>query len=220
MAEWLWVFDLDNTLHDAGSQIFPRISQEMAGYLQRYLGLNEQDARALRDRYWKHYGATLRGLIRHHGVDSAHFLRETHPLHDLLDCLQHESGLARHLARLRGRKVLFSNAPRHYVDGILQRAGIERQFDSVWGIEDVRLQPKPAPSGYRRIMQQLAVSPGSMIMVEDSLDNLRTAKRLGMRTVWISRARHRPAFVDAVVRNIAALTRVGWVRRGPQEVSC
>ena len=42
-------------------------------------------------------------------------------------------------------------------------------------------------------------------MVEDNLDNLRTAKRLGLTTVWISAAPGRPAFVDVKLKSVLQL---------------
>src|SRR5882724_11082467 len=74
----VWIFDLDNTLHDARPHIFPHINRSMTEYVAGLLDLGERDADALRDIYWKRYGATLTGLIRHHRVDPGHFLRETH----------------------------------------------------------------------------------------------------------------------------------------------
>jgi putative hydrolase of the HAD superfamily len=45
-------------------------------------------------------------------------------------------------------------------------------------------------------------------MVEDSLDNLLTAKKLGMKTVWVSRESRRPVHVDYRVRKIRELKRL------------
>ena len=78
-----WVFDLDNTLHDADPHIFPHINRSMTEYLQRELGLDEAAAGELRRHYWLRYGATLLGLMRHHATDPAHFLRETHRFPEL-----------------------------------------------------------------------------------------------------------------------------------------
>ena len=73
-----WIFDLDNTLHDARAHVFPHIDRSMTAYLQESLGLDEAAAGNLRRHYWQRYGATLLGLIRHHDIDPHHFLRETH----------------------------------------------------------------------------------------------------------------------------------------------
>ena len=45
------------------------------------------------------------------------------------------------------------------------------------------------------------------ILVEDSAENLRTAKRLGMTTVWISRSLRRPHFVDHRLPSVLDLAR-------------
>jgi len=73
-------FDLDNTLHDASHAAFRDINERMTAYIVRELAMNEDDADALRRRYWQRYGATLLGLVRHHGVKAQHFLHHTHIL--------------------------------------------------------------------------------------------------------------------------------------------
>jgi putative hydrolase of the HAD superfamily len=109
-----WIFDLDNTLHNATPHIFPHINRAMTAYLQQHLHLDEAEAGALRRRYWQRYGATLLGLIKHHDTDPAHFLWHTHQFPDLKRMVVREPQLRHVLQRLRGRKYLFSNAPVHY----------------------------------------------------------------------------------------------------------
>ena len=53
-----WIFDLDNTLHNATTHIFPRINRAMTQYVQTHLNLDEAAANALRHTYWRRYGAT------------------------------------------------------------------------------------------------------------------------------------------------------------------
>lgn len=48
-----WIFDLDNTLHNAAPHIFPHINRAMTEYLQRHLGLDEGAATELRRYYWQ-----------------------------------------------------------------------------------------------------------------------------------------------------------------------
>jgi putative hydrolase of the HAD superfamily len=45
-------------------------------------------------------------------------------------------------------------------------------------------------------------------MVDDTLCNLRTAKKLGMKTVWVGTAARAPGYVDASVSNIRQLPRM------------
>ncbi|MEN9868187.1 MAG: hypothetical protein RL748_3777, partial [Pseudomonadota bacterium] len=77
----LWLFDLDNTLHDASHAIMPAIHDNMNAYLARTLGQGGQLAcselvNATRQAYWHRYGATLLGMMKHHAVQPAHFLHQ------------------------------------------------------------------------------------------------------------------------------------------------
>ena len=200
-----WLFDLDNTLHNATPHIFPHINRSMCEYIERHLGVDEHEATRIRQHYWEHYGATLLGLIRHHGTDPRHFLRETHCFPELQRMVVFEKPLRHALRRLPGRKIIFSNAPRHYAESILDITGLGRLFDAVYSIENVRFQPKPMPAGFRALLHAERLHPSQCIMVEDSLPNLVTAKKLGMTTVWINNGQRQSAFVDIKIRSVLQL---------------
>ena len=204
-----WIFDLDNTLHNATTHIFPRINRAMTQYVQTHLNLDETEANALRHTYWRRYGATILGLIRHHDTDPAHFLWHTHQFPDLHNVLIAEPMLRSALHRLPGRKFVFSNAPVHYAKAVLQALGIIDLFADVYTIEHTRYQPKPDTYGFLRLCRSHHLRPRRCIMVEDNLDNLRTAKRLGMKTVWVTGATvtqgKTPGYVDKSVRSVAQL---------------
>jgi len=165
-----WIFDLDNTLHNARPHIFPHINRAMTAYLQAHLGPEEEAAGELRQHYWKRYGATLR--------------------------------------RLPGRKFVFSNAPVHYSRAVLGALGIADLFDGIFSIEHTRFRPKPDSYGFLRLCRAHRLQPQRCIMVEDTLDNLRTAGRLGMKTVWVARAGKPPGYVDVKIANLMQLPRL------------
>ncbi|HCX34610.1 MAG TPA: pyrimidine 5'-nucleotidase [Rhodocyclaceae bacterium] len=207
MTRPVWLFDLDNTLHDANPRIFPHISRSMTGYLVRELGLSEEQAGELRARYWHRYGATLLGLMRHHGTDPHHFLRETHRFPDLGTMVLRQPALRNALRALPGRKLVFSNAPRSYADAVLDVMGVRALFEAVFSIERMRFRPKPARRTFLALLRSLGVAPARCVMVEDSSANLRMAKTLGMTTVWISPLTRAPAFVDLRLRSVVELPR-------------
>jgi putative hydrolase of the HAD superfamily len=204
----VWIFDLDNTLHNARAHIFPHINRAMTEYLQARLGLDEAAAGELRRRYWMRYGATLLGLMRHHQTDPQHFLRETHRLPDLARMLVHEPQLRATLTRLPGRKVVFSNAPVHYARAVLDALGVSDLFNDVFTIEHARYRPKPDSYGFLRLCRAHRLKPQRCIMVEDSVENLRTASRLGMKTVWVTRTGRAPGYVDLKISDVAQLPRL------------
>lgn len=201
----VWIFDLDDTLHDASAHIFPHINRSMTQYLMTHLDLCEEDACALRRDYWHRYGATLHGLIRHHGTDPHHFLHHTHQFPNLTTMVLRARGLRTALLRLKGRKVVFTNAPMAYAEQVLQLLGIRDLFQSVFSIESSRFHPKPAKQGFLRILKALRIPATRCVMVEDSLPALRTAKGLGMKTVYVNPNSRRPSFVDARIGTILAL---------------
>lgn len=204
-----WIFDLDNTLHDARPHIFPHINRSMTEYLERVLALEAGDASALRQHYWRLYGATLLGLMRHHGIDPDHFLRETHRFDDIERMVHKEPGLRQTLRRMRGRRIVFSNGPVHYAKAVLKALRIADLFDDVVSIERTRYRPKPDAYGFLLLLRRHRLRARQCIMVEDSLENLRTAKKLGMRTVWFARAHNAPGYVDYTIRSVRTLRRIG-----------
>ncbi|MCC7182855.1 MAG: Phosphoglycolate phosphatase [Rhodocyclaceae bacterium] len=206
-AERVWLFDLDNTLHDAVPHVFPRINQSMTAYMAQQLRLSEHQAAALRVHYWHRYGATLLGLIRHHGVSPRDFLWRTHQFDDLPALLVADPAMPAILRRLPGRKIVFSNAPAHYAGAVLRALGLAPHFDGVFAIEHMRYRPKPRLAGFLALLRRHRLSAGRCVMVEDTAINLRTAKLLGMKTVWLADRATTPAWVDVRLQSLRELPR-------------
>jgi putative hydrolase of the HAD superfamily len=226
----LWLFDLDNTLHNASHAIFPTVIAKMNAYIARVLGdgvtpATQQAVDEARTLYWRRYGATLLGLVRHHQVSAAHFLRETHALDDLPSMIRAERGLDRLLRRLPGQKILLTNAPMRYSSDVMRHLGLRRHFSHHIAIESMQvhgqLRPKPSKLMLRRLLRKHGVAARRCILVEDTLANLRSAKQVGVRTVWVTqflevadpigaaplpKMQKRPAYVDVKVKSLRQLT--------------
>jgi putative hydrolase of the HAD superfamily len=199
MRHPLWLFDLDNTLHDASSVIFPYINQSMTAYVARRLELSQQEAGQVREAYWRQYGATLLGLVRHHQINPHEFLRETHQfnevsgqhLHDLAHIVSGEKSLRLILNRLPGKKVLLTNAPKAYAKKVMKELGIQGCFHAVEAIEDMvihqKWRPKPDALMLRKVLQKYRVAPTQAILVDDTLGHLLEYSNLGLKTVWFKR---------------------------------
>ena len=202
----VFIFDLDDTLHDASAHIFPVMNRAMTQYIQDTLKLDEVAAHSLRQHYWRIYGATLKGLMRHHGVDAYHFLQETHALMDLPNMVIFVKRLRHMLQNLHGRKVIFTNAPKNYAMRVLQLMGITDCFELVFSVESVKFHAKPSVRGFQMLLKTLHAKPSDCIMLEDNLPALMTAKRLGMRTIWVTKKLQKPNFVDFRISSVLALT--------------
>ncbi|MDH4189385.1 MAG: pyrimidine 5'-nucleotidase [Betaproteobacteria bacterium] len=203
----VWIFDLDNTLHDASARIFPAMHVQINDYIRRHLGLDEAGANALRHVFWQRYGTTMKGLMRRYGTDPRHFLHETHRFPGIAEMVVSENALKHALSRLDGQKIVFTNAPRRYAEEVLAALGLARWFDAVYTIEDARYRGKPEPHGFHRLLRLHDLDAHRCAMIDDSLDNLRAAKRLGMSTVWVSRERRATPHVDLRVASVVDLPR-------------
>ncbi|WP_034349061.1 pyrimidine 5'-nucleotidase [Noviherbaspirillum massiliense] len=233
MASPIWLFDLDNTLHNASHAIFPAINANMNAYMAKVLGegdvpADEQAVNAARVAYWKRYGATLLGMVKHHQVRAEDFLREAHRFDDLIAMIRAERGLARLLRRLPGRKILLTNAPHKYSHDVMRHLGLHRHFAKHIAIESMRvhgqLRPKPSKQMLRKLIAKERAPACRYILVEDTVDNLKAAKTLGMRTVWVTQylsaranLQHhlghlpppgltkRPSYIDVKVKSVRQL---------------
>ena len=204
----VWIFDLDNTLHDARAHIFPSMHDQINAFLRRHFNVDEAGANAMREHFWRTYGTTLDGLMRHHGVHPRHFLAETHVFPELADMVVHENALKHALRLLGGTKLVFSNAPRHYVEQVLRAIGLGRYFDGVYSIEDTRYRGKPALHGFNYLLRKHHLDPHRCAFIDDVLENLRTAHRLGMATVWVSNERRRVPYIDLRIASVTQLPRL------------
>jgi putative hydrolase of the HAD superfamily len=201
----VWIFDLDNTLHDAHAKIFPSMHEQINAYLMNRFGVDEAGANEMRRGFWQRYGTTMNGLVRHHGTDPREFLAATHQFPELGDMVVREAAVRHALARLPGRKLIFSNAPRQYVERVVKALGVARFFDAVYTIESTRFRPKPSFQGFRVLLRRHHLDPRRCALVDDMAENLRAAKRLGMATVWVSGATRMPSYVDLRVTSVTQL---------------
>jgi len=226
--EPIWLFDLDNTLHDASRAVFWRLNDSMTDYIEQQLGLPRDEADRLRLQYWRRYGATLLGLERHHGIRAAHFLAETHTLPGLEADLHMPPADRAALKRLPGRKFLLTNAPADYAQRVLTALDLASCFEGVIAIEGMRvfgdLRPKPDARMLRVVLARLRLPAHRCVLVEDTVANLRSARGLGIKTVWMQhylrgtnphgpeaglQLHRRPSWVCARIRRLRALHRWG-----------
>ncbi len=179
-----WIFDLDNTLYPAGSNLFAQIDERMTRYICQQMNLPAEDARRLQQLYYNDYGATLSGLMRLNNVEPEAFLAYVHDID--LSVIVPDAALNQAFARLRGRRFVFTNGCGRHARRVLDRLGLAGAIDDIWDIRALDFTPKPQAAAYRRVVSAGAFVPGSAAMFEDMARNLVPAHALGMTTVWIN----------------------------------
>ena len=201
----IWIFDLDDTLHDASSIIFPSINQSMTNYVSQKLNISHEEAHDLRDQYWKVYGATLKGLMENHGVNPKEFLYKTHDAKELSKFTKQSHALENTLKKIKGKKIVFTNAPLHYAIAIIKALNVQKYFSEIYSIESTNYHPKPSLYAFKKILRRIGKKPAQCVMVEDDLDNLKTAYKIGMKTILVSRINKKTNFVHKRITKITQL---------------
>jgi putative hydrolase of the HAD superfamily len=184
-----WIFDLDNCLYPASTGLFSLIDERMGAYIQRLLDCGPEEARRVQKSHFHQHGTTLAGLMKEHGVDPHHFLDDVHAID--LDGVHCDERLGRLLARLPGRRFVFTNGDAPYARRVLDRIGVTDHFDDLHDIHASSYRPKPDPHGYALLCERFRIEPAHALLVDDMAQNLAPAKALGMATIWVDNGSER-----------------------------
>ena len=182
--ETAWLFDLDNTLYPASCRLFDQVDRRMGEFVQQALGLDDSgEARRIQKQYLREHGTTLRGLMDRHGIAPEAYLDYVHAID--LSPIQPNPALDAALARLPGRKLIFTNGSVPHAEGILDRLGVARHFEAVYDIAAADYVPKPDRTAYEGVVRRHALTPAATVFFDDMPRNLAPAAELGMTTVWV-----------------------------------
>ena len=142
-----------------------------------------EEAFKLQKTYLAEHGLTLKGMMLNHGVDPQAFHAIFHDMS--LDALAHDQALTAAIARLPGRRLIFTNADDVHAERVLERLGLSHLFDEVFHIGSADYLPKPNLETYRRMADAHAIDPAATAFFEDSEHNLKPAADLGITTVLV-----------------------------------
>jgi putative hydrolase of the HAD superfamily len=179
-----WVFDLDNTLYPPHMRLFDQIEVKMTDWVMQALKVDRARADHLRAYYWQTYGTTLAGLMREHDVDPGPYLTDVHDID--FSVLSPDPGLARSIAALPGRKIVYTNACAPYAEKVLAARGLAGRFDAIYGVEHAAFHPKPDAQAFATVFALDGLDPTRAAMFEDDARNLAVPHALGMRTVHVA----------------------------------
>ena len=179
-----WVFDLDNTLYPPRYRLFDQIEVRMTAWVMDALKIGRTEANRLRQLYWDRYGTTLAGLMREHGVDPGPYLAAVHDID--FSVLPADPALAAAIARLPGRRIIYTNACAPYAEKVLAARGLDGLFDAIYGVEHAGFLPKPERAAFEAVFAADRLNPARAAMFEDDARNLRAPHQMGMRTVHVA----------------------------------
>jgi putative hydrolase of the HAD superfamily len=178
-----WIFDLDNTLYCASTNLFRQIDVRMKSFIADFLDIEANEAFKIQKKYFRDYGTTLRGLMDRHNIDPKAFLDYVHDID--LQVLQPNPVLDKALKELPGRKIIFTNADVGHSLRVMERLGVSHHFEAIFDIVASDYIPKPQPEVYQALVKRFDLSPKRTVMFEDMARNLKPAADMGMTTVWV-----------------------------------
>lgn len=179
----VWIFDLDNTLYPAASNLFDQVDWNMTDYVAALLNVDRIEARRLQKDYFRSFGTTMKGLMTVHAVDPHEFMAFVHDID--LSPISADDVLNKAIESLPGRKVIYTNGSRPHADNITKHLGIDHLFEGCFDIVDAGFEPKPNLDSYKTFCSRFDIDPTRAVMVEDMAKNLAPAAELGMTTVWV-----------------------------------
>jgi phosphoglycolate phosphatase len=178
----LAVLDLDGTLVDSGEDLCRAVNQALVG-----LGL---PARSLAE-VASFVGDGAANLVRRAlGPEHGHLLEpalarwwEHYRVH-LLDHTRLYPGIAALLDAARVPLAVHTNKPGELAREILDGLGVLGRFVEVVGGDEA--PRKPDPTGTRGLLARHGATPGSAVLIGDSLVDLRTARAVPMPFVAVT----------------------------------
>ena len=181
-----WVFDLDNTLYPPSCALFTQIDARMRSFICELLGVDADEAYRLQKQYFREHGTTLSGLMKVHNISPHAFLDHVHDLD--VSVIPENAALGQVIARLPGRKIVFTNGTVAHAERVLGRLGFAHVFDEIFDIVDADYHPKPRPESFSRFIARHGIRAREAVMFEDLARNLAPAHELGMTTVLVRSA--------------------------------
>ena len=164
-----WVFDLDNTLYPAGSDVWPKIDQRITLFMVELFGLDGASSRALQKYYYERYGTTLKGLVEEHQLTPDEFLAFVHDIDRSTVKPNHSLAASREHALATARSL-----------------GLDKAFEDVFDIVAANLVPKPEAAPYDTFFAKHGVDPREAAMFEDYPKNLIVPYARGMVTTLVA----------------------------------
>ena len=203
-----FLFDLDNTLYSGQTKVFEMIDKRMSAYISKKLNVDLIKAKEIQKKYFYELGTTLSGLMKHNNIDPYEFLNFVHDID--ISWLSKDLLLREELIKIKEKKYIFTNGSHSHANNITKQLGIEDLFDGIFDITDADFIPKPSIEPYKKIIKKFNLDPKKTILIEDIAHNLKQAKSLGMKTVWLennesfaSKDKDRP-YIDYKIKNLSS----------------
>jgi putative hydrolase of the HAD superfamily len=176
-------FDLDDTLYPPSSGLWQTLKGRISLYMIERMHLPAEEVPGLREKYFRQYGTTLRGLQANHPIDAQDFLAFVHDV-NLGDFIRPDPIQQQVLASLRTRNLIFTNADVPHVERVLRQLQIGEYFADVIDVNRMDPYCKPGPEAFALALRVAGESdPARCVMIDDLPRTTGAAKALGLYSI-------------------------------------
>ena len=179
----VWIFDLDNTLYSYKTEIFDQIDERMKLFISKKLNISFEKAFTLQKKFYKEYGTTLYGLMKHYNFQPKEFLNFVHDVN--LDKITKNKNLFENIKNLPGEKIIYTNGDENYARRVLKKLGIHKLFSYILDIERSNYIPKPIIDPLISFLEEKRINLNNCVYFEDLQKNLENAHKYGITTIHI-----------------------------------
>ena len=190
------LFDMDNTLYPASSDMDKGITRRMLECVAAFFHTGMEDAATLRAERIVHYSTTLEWLRAEGMNDIEGFLAHVHPDNEA-DELQPQPALRDFLISLNMPMSILTNAPHEHADRVLSKLGVADLFEAVTDIRDAGFNGKPYPDSYLAALRKVDVTLEETLFLDDMQKYTDGWVALGGTAVLIGDKNGKPLTDDA-----------------------
>ena len=200
-------FDLDETVYPASTGLWGAIRERINAYMHERLGIPPEQIEAQREKYFREYGTTLRGLQAAYHVDMEDYLAFVHAI-PLQHYLSPDPGLRKVLEAIPARKFIFTNADRAHAQRVLDALGLQGLFDDILDVHVIAPYCKPMPESFQLALQATGnPDPHDCVLLDDQVRITQVAHALGFFSVLVGKDDSTPG-ADAVILRLNDLATV------------
>ena len=181
-------FDLDDTLYPPSAGLWEAIGGRITLYMTERMGFPPEQVVSIREKYFREFGTTLRGLQTNHAVDMDDYLAFVHNVP--LDHYIHPDPAVRAaIAGIPARKFIFTNADANHARRVLDAVGLQGLFDGIIDVHSMAPFCKPMPEAFE-LARKAAGNPAwqTCVLLDDQMRITRAARSLGMYTILVGKS--------------------------------
>ncbi len=190
------LFDMDNTLYPASSDMDKGITRRMLECVADFFHCDMEKAIAFRAERIVHYSTTLEWLRAEGMTDIEGFLAHVHPDNEA-DELQPQPALRDFLISLDMPMSILTNAPHEHADRVLAKLGVADLFEAVTDIRDAGFNGKPYPDSYLAALKKVGATLENTLFLDDMQKYTDGWVALGGTAVLVGDKNGKPLSADA-----------------------